>query len=278
MLSQQELEQGIKDIPPLSPAIVDILNMLNADTDVDFRLLEKKLLQDPGLTGRVLALANSPFFGMAGEVSRVKDACLILGINAIRNLVISTAMMKQFSSSSASNLDIQGLWRHSIASASAAISLSRHTKIDQDQAFTAALLHDIGKMVLDIHFPEHYLQVIKYQQEQQCLIREAEEHILGCDHSEVGALVAQKWKLPNEIINTIRDHHDRADPETTVLSDLVNLSDIVSRGLALGNPGDGFIPELNVNIPLRLNISLEDIADSLAEIEALYDSFVSLIE
>jgi putative nucleotidyltransferase with HDIG domain len=187
-------------------------------------------------------------------------------------------MMNQFSSSSATNLDIQGLWRHSIASASAAISLSRHTTIDQDKAFTAALLHDIGKMVLDIHSPEHYLQVIKYQQEQQCLIRDAEEHILGCDHSEVGALVAQKWKLPNEIINTIRGHHNRADSEAALLSDLVNLSDFVSRGLALGNPGDGFIPALNEEIPHRLSISLENIADSLAEIEALYDSFVNLIE
>lgn len=278
MLSQQELKQGIKEIPPLSPVVVDILNMLNSDIDVDFSVLEKKLLQDPGLTGRVLALANSPFFGMAGEVSCVKDACLILGINAIRNLVISSAMMNQFPSNSATNLDIHGLWRHSIASAATAKTLSRHTSLDPDQAFTAALLHDIGKMVLDIHFPALYLQVINHQQDQQCLIREAEENILGCDHSEVGALVAQKWKLPDEITDTIRAHHNREQSQASTLTNLVNLSDIVSRGLALGNPGDDFIPQLDKDILQKLNIGLQDIADSMAEIEALYDSFISMLE
>jgi len=278
MISKQELQQGINDIPPLSPVVVDVLDFLNSSDEVDFSILESKIIQEPGLTGRILNLSNSSFFGMPGAIGSLKDACLVLGINAIRNLVISSAMMEKFPSNSGKNLDLEGLWKHAVGTAAAAKVLAKHVHLDEEQAFTAGLLHDIGKMILDAHFSEQYAKVIAYQEENECLIGEAEEKIIGTDHSEVGAMVAESWNLPAEITNSISLHHSPQFQNKPEMFHLINLADILSRGLAIGNAGDPFIPVLLPEILEILHIDFPEIKQNLTKIEALAENFSSLLD
>ena len=113
MDNQQILEQ-VKKIPPLSPVVVEILNLINSNEEVEFIILEKMIIQDAGLTGKILSLANSSFFGMPGEIVNIKEACLLLGINTIRNLVISSAVMNRFKSDYGNNLDFNKMWKHGV--------------------------------------------------------------------------------------------------------------------------------------------------------------------
>lgn len=278
MITEQELKQGMLDIPPLSPVIVDVLNLLNSNEDINYPLLESKIIQEPGLIGRVLGLANSSFFGMPSEVSSIKEACFILGINAIRNLVIASAVIEKFPSDSGTNLDIAGLWKHSVGTASAAKVMARHAKMDQELAFTAGLLHDIGKMILDTHFTKHYVEVLSYQTQHDCFISEAEQAVLGIDHSEVGAMITERWNLPSQISDSIRLHHSANTQNKPGFSHVINLGDILSRGLGIGNAGDPFVPALSEKILDILRIEINDIKESLAEIETMAEHFIPLLD
>jgi len=278
MISKQELQQGINDIPPLSPVVVDVLDFINNSDEIDFSILENKIIQEPGLTGRILNLANSSFFGMPGAIGSLKDACLVLGINAIRNLVISSAMMEKFPANSGKNLDLEGLWKHAVGTAAAARVLAKHVSLDEEQAFTAGLLHDIGKMILDAHFSEQYAEVAAYQVENECLTCEAEQKVIGTDHNEVGYMVAESWNLPVEITHSIRLHHSPPTQNKAEMSHVINLADILSRGLGIGNAGDPFIPVLLPEILEILHIGFPEIKQNLTKIEALAENFSTLLD
>lgn len=278
MITEQQLKQGIVDIPPLSPVIVDVLNLLNSNEDINYPLLESKIIQEPFLTGRVLGLANSSFFGMPSEVGSIKEACFILGVNVIRNLIIASAVIEKFPSDSGTNLDIAGLWKHSVGTAAAAKVMARYAKMDQELAFTAGLLHDIGKMILDTHFTNHYTEVLSYQAQHDCFISDAEQVVLGIDHSEVGAMITKRWNLPSQISDSIRFHHSAYTQNEPGFSHIINLGDILSRGLGIGNAGDPYIPVLSEKMLEILKIELNDIRESLAEIETMVEHFIPLLD
>ncbi len=278
MITKQELQQGINNIPALSPVVIDVLSFLNNSDEIDFSILEQKIIQDPGLTGRVLSLANSSFFGMPKEIGTLKDACLVLGINTIRNLVISSAMVERFPANSGNNLDLNGLWKHAVGTAAGAKVLAKYAHQDEEQAFTVGLLHDIGKMILDAHFSDRYAEVVAYQTEKECPICKAEQKILGTDHSEVGAMVAESWNLPSEITHSIRLYHSPPTRNKAEMFHVINLADILSRGLGIGNAGDPFIPVLLPEILEVLQIDFTEIKENLSKIEAITESFTPLLD
>lgn len=274
MINQNILDK-VNQIPPLSPTVVEVLNLINSDENVDFAVLEKKIIQDPGLTGKILSMANSPFFGLAGEIVNVREACLVLGINIIKNLVISSAIMKRFNNDYGNNLDFKKIWIHSVGVAAAAKVYSEKLGFDKDTAFIGGLLHDIGKMVLDYYLPDEYSKVIKYKMSHDCLLVDAEKNILGTDHSEVGAIVLRNWKLPDEISLAIASHHNPVDPETKVrLSDLIQISDITSQGLGYLTLQNSIIPIKDDALFSKPGISMDLIKDSLPMIEAITESYI----
>ena len=278
MISKRELEQAVSDIPPLSSGIVAIMNMLDSGKEIDFSELENKIIQEPGLTGRVLKLANSPFYGMPGSINSIKEACLLLGLNSIRNLVVSSAIIEKFPIVSDTNLDFYKLWFHSVTTAASAKVIARYCKVDPEQSFTAGLLHDIGKMIFELHFTKQYAKVIEYQQEKDCLIYDAEREILGTDHSELGAITAERWHLPQNIIDTIRYHHTPRKSETPGTEHIVHISNIIARGLGNGYSGDYLIPAVDPGVLEILNLDTSQIKGCLSEAEATAMSFMTLIE
>ena len=272
-----EIQKKIADLPSLSPVIMDVLDFLNSGEEIDYAKLEKKIILDPSLMGRILGLANSPFFGMKGKISSIKDACFVLGLNSIRNVVISSAMIQQFPINFEGNLNFNHIWMHSIGTACAAKVLAKYTNVNPEQAFMAGLLHDLGKMALDLYFNEKYQKVVTYQLESECTITEAEEHCLGTNHANVGALIAEHWNLPEFIITAIRMHHTK-DYKTESIEHVIQLSNVVSSALNIGHSGDPFVPDLDPELLDLLNMNLGDIENNLSNIEAQADSLSSLIK
>lgn len=267
-LRLKDLEQEVRKLPPLPATVLEVMEALNR-TDVDFTILENKIGQDPSLVTRVLSVANSPFYGFSGEISNLKEACLVLGTHTTRNIVLTAGVVRNLTAERANHLDLVGLWRHATATGVAARVLAGHVGADGDTAFTAGLLHDIGKMVLDIFFPKDYAQVLAHRDSKDCLLREAEREVMGFDHSLVGACVAARWSLPGAICAALGAHHRPAGKGGTRLGALVHVADIVARGLELGDGGDPLIPPLDPAALTKLGLDLESIAGSLGEIEAL---------
>lgn len=264
MINLETIEQEVKSLPPLKQTIVDVMLELNHN-EVDFDILGKKISRDPALTVRILAVANSPFYGFAGQIDSIKEACLVLGIHTARNIVIAAGVLQNFKPSTDNNLDIEALWHHSLATGAIARAIASKISVDLEQAFLAGLLHEIGKMVLDVYYHEDYGKVVNYKEEHDCLLTEAEQSVLGFNHFDIGSRVIRHWKLPDDIALAIEKNSNNKIDST--LGDLVHVANIIARGLDIGDSGDSLIPVLNNNALNNIGLDISMLASSFDEFE-----------
>jgi putative nucleotidyltransferase with HDIG domain len=239
MLSLDDLETKVRALPALSPVACDALACIDHGDTND--ALTRILVQDPGLTSRLLKLANSSFYGLSGRVGSVREALMVLGLATVRNMVLACAVMENLPGERCDVLDGPGLWQHALGTGAAARLLARRAGLEPELAFTAGLLHDMGKLVLALHFPEAYRAVLRHQQAEGCHIREAEQFVLGFDHAEAGARVARRWRLPAALVDAIAWHH-RPEDGAPRLAGLIHIADGLSRELVIGDPGDALKP------------------------------------
>ncbi|MFQ5469052.1 MAG: HDOD domain-containing protein [Gammaproteobacteria bacterium] len=265
-INLDQIGNRIRDFPPLSDSLMAVLRMLNSG-DVDFTVLESRIIKEPALATRILSAANSPLYGMSGKMGKLKEACVLLGTNTLRNMVMAIGIIDYLSHGSGNHIDHNKFWKHSIGTGMSARVLAKQFHADKDVAFSAGILHDIGKLVLDIFFAEEYASVVDYRDQNDCLLKEAEDQVLGFNHCEVGAMIAEKWKLPDAITDCIRFHHTPVKTTTSPLVDLIHISDIVCRALEIGNGGDSLIPVIEPQVLERHQLDISDLENQFAEIE-----------
>jgi putative nucleotidyltransferase with HDIG domain len=217
-------------MPTFSPAtakIIQLSNQLNASANE----LVAAIRLDPVLTGRVLQLVNSAYFSLAQKVTSLNRALVYLGINTIKNLALSTAVMEAFENKNRELKDlIAPTWRHSLATAVCAKNLARVTGVPAnalEEYFIAGLLHDIGKIVM--------IQAFHSTQPHNGLLSLAQEmELYGSNHGEVGGDTLRKWKFPEELISAINSYH-HPKPENR-LANFLHIADYMTYKLALNGP------------------------------------------
>jgi putative nucleotidyltransferase with HDIG domain len=234
-INVQELRIRAKKLPSL-PASVVALNQTIQDERCTVDRLLGILQKDPPLSASLLRLANSALYAGEGEVRDLKTAILRLGFDAVANLGTSVAVIKTLKGST--RLDALALWRHSVAVGLVARGISKLVKKhgDAETAFLGGLLHDIGKLALDFCFPEEYEPVVRRMQEQGMPAVDAEKELLGLNHAEAGAILANQWVFPEVIVGMIRDHH--APPKGEYLPNLIHLADLLVRTRIPNSPAD----------------------------------------
>ena len=182
---------------------------LAEDPGASARDITQAVVTDLALSSRALRIANSAYYGLSRQVSTVGEAVLILGARALRDLAIAAA------SAPILHLDTSGygmargaLWKHSIGVAVTAQTLAKRVRgVRQAEAFTAGLLHDVGKVVLHQHVAAQMQAILAFAELDSLSFVEAEKFVLGFDHAETGAHVAEKWNLPSELCQAIGGHH-----------------------------------------------------------------------
>ena len=208
--SPDTLLNKIRDIPSL-PEVVNRIIQLLGKPNTPASEIAQLIAYDPGLTSKVLRMVNSAAYGFQRQISSVQHAIMILGFNTIRGLVLSASIFKLFEKQGNTNaLDQREIWEHSIITAMTARVIATHLRLPEaDDAFSAGMLHDVGKMVLDVHFNQDYIRVLKAAQGtfHGETFSELEREILGTTHAEVGSFLANKWKLPISISQVIEYHH-----------------------------------------------------------------------
>ncbi|MEW6517583.1 MAG: HDOD domain-containing protein [candidate division FCPU426 bacterium] len=226
----------IKTLVPMSATLSRLTNLMsdiNAKTSDIARVIEL----DSVLTVNVLRWANSAFYGAHMPVESVRGAVIRLGMNNIIRLSIGSCLagsMKQ--SVPGYRLAEQELWRHNVAAALTVESLGALTRRPvPPAAFTAALIHDIGKVVLGQHLQKEMFQQLQQLQQQEglCYI-EAERRLLETDHAEVGAAIAGYLKFPEELVKAIERHHDPAPREDSLL-DAVIIANAAAKQIGFGS-------------------------------------------
>jgi putative nucleotidyltransferase with HDIG domain len=235
----------LKAFPSMPGAAVKLLALID-DPQINADRIEQILRQDAGLTANLLRLANSAYFGIPSKVGSVRQAVLLLGLKRLIQMVIACCV------SAIMDKPVPGydlppgeLWRHSLAVTVAAEGLVKELKLEAtDELFTAALLHDVGKLVLGEYVADRFHQ-IEGALAQGVAFEKAENMVLGTDHADIGARILKQWSLPPGIVNAVRWHHD---PDSAAQSDL--MLDIVHTanglclmtGIGVGRDGQGHQP------------------------------------
>ena len=204
---------------PTLPSVVQRINELLEDPEASLRDVGREIAQDAPISTKLLRLANSSVYGTRESVLSAEHAASVLGMRVVRNLVLQSAVIEKFDHlRNVKGFDFDGLWRHAIVTALIARQLSKRAKAklswDPEEAYTCALLHDIGKVVLLDGAPEPYAGLIRSAAEGGRPLYSLEREIIGLDHAEVGARVLESWGLDESLIAVVRNHHA---PKTTVL-------------------------------------------------------------
>ncbi len=265
-----EIIKDVRSLPTIPGIIMEILSSIE-DDKASFKEVSDLIAMDQTLTTRVLRLANSPFYSLKNNISTVSQAMLILGSNAIKGLVLSTFVFEMMKK------DAMGLWEHALGAATAANIIARELQVPKpEEISTAALLHDIGKVIIRARLKEDYEGLLLRAEEKDMYMREAEMALLDTDHAEIGAWAGKVWNLPDELVEPIACHHDLARSETHQMKTaVVHLADVLIKASGFGFSGDPFVPpiqdaaydilELDAN---RLERLIEAIETKLIEVKA----------
>lgn len=214
-LGQREVAASVETLRPLPPTVSRLVEMAESET-ATLEQLESLLGADPVLCGKVLQVANSAYYGLARQVSSIRGAIMLLGVYAIRGIALSVAMVSVLRVGHTISEAEQRLWRHAFVCAGYAhgiVQASRWGLRLAEDAYVTGLLHDIGSLFLLTRFPAQYrplLELIDHAPEQ---FLERELHTFGCDHTDVGAMIAEHWQLPERIVRAIAHHHAPFLPE-----------------------------------------------------------------
>lgn len=261
--------RDVRNLPTLPDVAVQLLDM-GENPSASMREMALLMERDVALAARVLRLVNSPFFGMQREVTSIQQALMILGTENLRNLVLSGAMLDLFDREGAVGSFHRGeFWKHCIAvgTVSRIIAL-RKRAMNPQIAFTAGLIHDMGKLVIDRHLHPEFRQVMAIVDGESVIMLNAEERILGVSHAEIGQYLAARWNLPDVLREAVGFHHSPV--QAGIAADMaaaVGVADYLARVLKVG-AGGGPDPELPAaHLPLcgMDHEELHDIRTELAE-------------
>jgi putative nucleotidyltransferase with HDIG domain len=205
--------------------------------------LNRVISLDPVLTGRVLQLINSAYYSLPSKVNSLTRAIILLGINTVKNLVLSFAVFQSFSHrDSFRAFTADQFWTHSLCTAAAAKLLAGGREVplaEREEYFVAGLMHDIGKIPLNHLFPEAYRAAVAGSQESGRGMRCEENLQIGVDHCRVGHMIARKWQLSPALTAALTDHHTASEVSTDGFSlvEAVALADALAHHMGAGTPG-----------------------------------------
>ena len=263
------LREYIKTMPSLPTSIAKVVEICN-NPQASPADLNHVISLDPVLVGRVLKLINSAYYSLGQPVTNLARAIIMLGINTVKNLALSTAVVGNLSSEKDSpGLNMEDFWKHSLAVAVSAKLLAGKRGIDAkmtEEYFTAGLLHDIGKIPLNAVLSKEYVLTVSAAARERKSLSLAEENALGFNHCEAGAIIAAAWKLDGAIGDAIVYHHSYngySGSHKDVLYSIVAANHFASLS-EIGFSGDRYPQTAPPLIWEALNVS-SDVFDEIEE-------------
>ncbi len=262
----KQVVSNIRNLPT-PPIVFHQIQKVMSDPKVSAVRVASVLAEDPAMSVKVLKLTNSAFYGLSREVDSVRQAVVIVGLEAVKNLVLSASVLDMFKGKDVDQDFQEKFWRHSLATGFCCRILARQIKsrgtVDPDAAFSAGLLHDIGKIIVSSFLPDEHLRL---QQERETdKVSEdydLEQRTLGYTHAQVGGFLAMRWKLPKRLGNAITYHHH---PQLNDLEDplvyLVHLANFLAKSTFYDRENAYLIGSLQQGVVDYLGISDDDLAD-----------------
>ena len=256
---------------------MEILEVV-ADPESSALDLGKYIASDPSLSASVLKVVNSAYYGFYRQITSIPSAIVILGFNEVRNIALAATAFHVLGKG-LSEFDRIQLWCHSSAAALAAEYTAGKLRIQAEGCFVVGLLHDIGKIALDTLYPGTYLQAADRANLEQRFIREVEREAFGMDHSECGALLAQHWDLPPDIVDAIRHHHDPGlSSEEPPLASLAALANYIAYQAGFGEISNGRSPDAPEYAITTLGLTGAQVIAACEHVESARERIEELIK
>lgn len=270
----------INELPSLSPVISKLSAVIN-NTASSADDIVKILKVDPALTVKILRLANSAYIGIPNAISSLKNAVVLLGQKRVHSLALTTSLLSSFSARKGLPFVLEHFWRHSIITGLVAESISKYLRryafIDCDEAFTAGLLHDIGKLVLGCYQEEVLVAAEKEGRRTKVPFYRAENR--ETSHTHAGRLLAEHWKFPIDLTEVLVYHHT---PEKSYankrLVAIVHVSDIMAHMMGFTSFRNEIPPKLDDQATNTIKLEPEHlrvIAAESVQNEKAIESFIN---
>lgn len=276
MMTPEQIHEKVKTIiqlPALPTIALEVVELVDNPKTSASRL-GRVISSDQALTAKVLKIANSPFYGFPKKISTIDFAIIVLGFDALKEIVISISLVSSLQKKSDNYFDAKVFWDHAITTGVIARKLARDLGYRiSGEVFVGGLLHDMGISVLHRYFNNEFKRIIDIVRDSDLTMLEAEESVLGVTHAEVGGWLAERWNLPDHLIEAISFHHH---PDKAVLNPglvaLIHLADVIAIQLNNGaavefDKGASF----NQQALVRMQLSDENV---LKEYLATYSSVI----
>ena len=245
----EELIDGTVSIPTIPTVLTEITEIFNSP-DGSAKQAGEVIEKDAAIATRVLRLVNSPFYGLKNPVSNINLACSILGLRAIKNLVVQATVLQTFGSSpEVRDFDANWLWDHSFKTAVACRMLADRSPVAngmaREDAYTCGLIHDIGKLILIDSQADRFAEALRFSRSNKVPLAKAEGEVFGFTHAHVGGLLANRWKLAANVQAAVMYHHSPAtNAEDWARGFLVKAANTFAH-LAAEKPNTSYIGDVN---------------------------------
>ncbi len=267
-LTLESVVQSVNELPSLPQVALEVMRMTK-DPNISAHELNDVICRDQAITANMLKLANSAYYGFPRLIGTVGEAVVLLGFQTVRSIVLAAALgdtlnreVKPYS------LEKGELWKHSMGVATAARMIAQRSGYKyQDLAYTAGLLHDVGKIILADYLDRYYQEVMEKVDSGQMSFSEAEFEILGIDHAQTGGEVAKKWNFPAEIVEAITLHHkpDQAVQDVRLTS-ITHVADLMCTLIGVGMGVDGLKEQASIQAIETLGLDETALEETIADL------------
>ena len=255
-------------VPPFPKVALQVMKMLD-DPEVKAKDLAEVIQYDAVITANLLKTCNAAYFGLSRKVSSLDDALVVLGQDILKDILMASSSAKFYKGQAGEGYSLEqgDLWKHSVATAVMAKLLSRHfDEVEPGVAFTAGLLHDIGKRFLSSFVAEDFQKIVDLAHSGEASFVEAEKEIIGMNHAELGGLILEKWGFSDDLRLAVLQHHDPDAMEKEQLTAVVTLSNTLVISLGIGVGADGLSSAVQGQGLKKFGIEARDLDIYLSEI------------
>jgi len=240
---QASIEASMQKMSSLSHTVPKIVQVVN-DLSSSARDLVKVIQMDPVLTAKVLKIVNSAFYGLRQEITSLNKAMILVGMNTIKSLAISTAVVNSFKIEG-DGIKSEDFWKYSVGTGVLCSLLAKEARMPKSEAedlFIIGLLHCIGKAFFLQFYPEEYNELISRAESENLSTGDLETEIFGMNHCEVGGILAEKWKLPEQVVDGVRYY---LEPESCQMNStwFLSIGSSLIKEYEIGFSGD-YIPHI----------------------------------
>lgn len=265
----RRLGSAVERMPAFPKSVQRILE-LTRDINCRPKDLVAVIEKDPVITIKVLKIINSAYYGLPNKITSINQSVLYLGVNTLKNLALSFSTMGMLPARNAAGFDMQHYLMSSLVTANLARVLAeKHApEVDATDAYIAGLLHDFGKVVFALYMATEFRQALELSYGEKMSLHQAEQQVIGVDHTCVGAMLVERWQFPAAMVECIDSHHTL--PPATPMGECLYVADLIAEQLGFDSSGNVSLDGPQT-LPARFGGDLQALMASLGDMKKLVD-------